>query len=202
MQHTTRSAAAATALTTTVLALLATVTAAGAARAHGGTLAVDIAGHEQGHVTTLVTWENDKDSVDERVAATVNAVSADGRRTAGPWMLVRDPSDEKRFTTAEALPPGSWKVSVEVGQPALGRDEADLTVAPAAPAKPAPAAPARPAAAAPDPSAPASAVPASAKARTEARPGLPVTATAALGTLLAGGAAAALVVRRRRRARA
>lgn len=98
------------------------------AAAHGDNLEVVITGHRDGHVLTKVTWENDGDAVDERVAALVSAVSADGRRTAGPWKLVRGagPTD---WTTAEALPTGSWKVTVAAGQPALGHAERQLTVA-------------------------------------------------------------------------
>ncbi|WP_200836908.1 hypothetical protein [Streptomyces sp. WAC05374] len=184
--HAPRSTAvAATALTVAALTALGTATAHG----HGGTLAVDIAGHEQGRVTARVTWENDRDSVDERVAATVNAVSADGRRTAGPWRLVRDPADDRRFTTAEALPPGRWKVLVEVGHPALGRDEADLTVT-AAPARP-------PAAASPRPTS-ATTPAAAAEPAPAARPG---TLAAAAGALLAVATAAVLAVRATRRRR-
>ncbi|MCB8900983.1 MULTISPECIES: hypothetical protein [unclassified Streptomyces] len=99
-----------------------------AAAAHGDNLEVVITGHRDGHVLTEVTWENDGDAVDERVAALVSAVSADGRRTAGPWKLVRGarPTD---WTTAEALPTGVWKVTVAAGQPALGHAERQLTVA-------------------------------------------------------------------------
>ncbi|MET9433907.1 hypothetical protein [Streptomyces sp. NPDC006551] len=194
----------ATALAAAVLTVLATTP--GTARAHGGTLAVDIAGHDHGRVTAQVTWENDKDSVDERVAATVNAVSVDGGRTEGPWILVRDPSDEKRFTTAEALPPGRWKVSVEVGHPALGRDEADITV-PAAertktsPAPPAPA-PHRPTVTTtPRPTVTTTPRPTGTTVAAEAPSWLPGTAAAAGGVLLAGGSAAFLVVRNKRRGR-
>ncbi|MFG3506505.1 hypothetical protein ACGF5F_13445 [Streptomyces sp. NPDC047821] len=190
--HAPRSTAvAATALTVAALTALGTATAHG----HGGTLAVDVAGHDQGRVTARVTWENDQDSVDERVAATVNAVSADGRRTAGPWRLVRDPADDRRFTTAEALPPGRWKVLVEVGHPALGRDEADLTVT-AAPARPPAAASTRPASRTPEPPAPAPA--AADEPAPAARPG---TLAAAAGALLAAATAAVLAVRRTRRRR-
>ncbi|WP_055603973.1 hypothetical protein [Streptomyces aureus] len=98
------------------------------AAAHGDNLEVVITGHRYGHVLTKVTWENDGDAVDEQVAALVSAVSADGRRTAGPWKLVRGagPTD---WTTAEALPTGVWKVTVAAGQPALGHAERQLTVA-------------------------------------------------------------------------
>ncbi|WP_328940313.1 hypothetical protein OG259_00435 [Streptomyces sp. NBC_00250] len=98
------------------------------AAAHGDNLDVVITGHRDGHVLTKVTWENDGDAVDEQVAALVSAVSADGRRTAGPWKLVRGarPTD---WTTTEALPTGIWKVTVAAGQPALGHAERQLTVA-------------------------------------------------------------------------
>ncbi|MFH8582310.1 hypothetical protein OHB11_38575 [Streptomyces zaomyceticus] len=105
------------------------------AAAHGHNLEVVITGHRNGHVLTTVTWENDGDAVDEQVAALVSAVSADGRRSAGPWKLVRGarPTD---WTTAEALPTGIWKVTVAAGQPALGHAERQLTVA-AVPSSPA-----------------------------------------------------------------
>ncbi|PHQ53010.1 hypothetical protein BLA24_04275 [Streptomyces cinnamoneus] len=123
---------AVTALTALALAL----TAAPAAHAHGDTLKVEVTGQVQGHVTTDVTWENDNDPVDENVAATVNAVSPDGDRTVGPWKLQRDPAKAGRYTTAETLPAGQWKVTVEVGFPALGRGEKELTVDPAAEPRP------------------------------------------------------------------
>ncbi|MFD8642758.1 hypothetical protein ACFV14_20955 [Streptomyces zaomyceticus] len=105
------------------------------AAAHGHNLEVVITGHRNGHVLTTVTWENDGDPVDEQVAALVSAVSTDGRRSAGPWKLVRGarPTD---WTTAEALPTGIWKVTVAAGQPALGHAERQLTVA-AVPSPPA-----------------------------------------------------------------
>jgi hypothetical protein len=203
--HTTRSAAAAAALAVAAVTALGT----GTAVAHGGTLAVDIAGHERGHVTALVTWENDTDAVDERVAATVSAVSADGTRTAGPWILLRDPADAKRFTTAQSLPPGRWKVTVEAGHPALGRDEADITVPATPPASaarasgppasgPSAAGPSAPSAAGPSaPSVSGASAPASA-ADADSGAGTPWTVpAAAAGALAAVGAAAFLVVRRR-----
>ncbi|WP_030760090.1 hypothetical protein [Streptomyces sp. NRRL F-2664] len=118
------------------IALSATLTAFGlmfllpaAAHAHGDTLKVVVTGQRAGHVTTDITWENDGDAVDETVAATVNAVSVDGSRTMGPWRLVRDPAAAPAgWTTVETLPPGSWKVSVEVGFPALGKGELEVGV--------------------------------------------------------------------------
>ncbi|MEU4064153.1 hypothetical protein AB0F25_17300 [Streptomyces wedmorensis] len=103
------------------------------AAAHGDNLEVVITGHREGHVLTEVTWENDGDAVDEPVAALVSAVSTDGSRTAGPWKLVRGtrPTD---WTTTEALPAGTWKVTVAAGQPALGHAERQLTVAAVTPA--------------------------------------------------------------------
>ncbi|MEV6680468.1 hypothetical protein AB0N09_26955 [Streptomyces erythrochromogenes] len=118
------------------IVLSATLTALGlmflipaAAHAHGDTLKVVVTGQRAGHVTTDITWENDGDAIDENVAATVNAVSVDGTRTMGPWRLVRDPAAAPAgWTTAETLPPGTWKVTVEVGFPALGKGELEVGV--------------------------------------------------------------------------
>ncbi|MFE4258784.1 hypothetical protein [Streptomyces sp. NPDC056883] len=99
------------------------------AHAHGDTVKVVVTGQRDGHVTADVTWENDGDAVEEAVAATVNAVSADGARTLGPWRLVRDPAAAPAgWTTAETLPPGAWKVSVDVGFPALGHGALEVGV--------------------------------------------------------------------------
>ncbi|MFJ9797161.1 hypothetical protein [Streptomyces sp. NPDC101145] len=104
-----------------------------AAHAHGGGLAVDITGQSSGRVEATVTWAGDGDPVEERVAATVNAVSADGR-ALGPWPLVRAPGTPAGYTTAEALPPGRWQVTVEIGHPGLGRAQERLEVSPGTPA--------------------------------------------------------------------
>lgn len=99
------------------------------APAHGDTVKVVVTGQREGRVTAAVTWENDGDAVDEAVAATVNAVSVDGTRTLGPFRLIRDPlAPPAGWTTAEALPPGTWKVSVDVGFPALGHGELEVGV--------------------------------------------------------------------------
>ncbi|MCX4776055.1 hypothetical protein [Streptomyces sp. NBC_01264] len=112
-------------LTTVGLILLSPAVA----HAHGDTVKVVVTGQREGHVTADVTWENDGDAVEEAVAATVNAVSADGARTLGPWRLVRDPAATPAgWTTAESLPPGAWKVSVDVGFPALGHGELEVGV--------------------------------------------------------------------------
>lgn len=112
------------------LALTRALVAPTAAQAHGDTVKVVITGQRDGHLTTEVTWENDGDAVDEAVAATVNATSADGSRTAGPWRLVRDAGGGggAGWSTAEVLPPGAWKVSVDVGFPALGHAEKEIAV--------------------------------------------------------------------------
>ncbi|MFE9258287.1 hypothetical protein [Streptomyces sp. NPDC006879] len=132
----------------TLLALCATallcLAATGRAHAHGDTLSVVVTGQQRGHVTAEVTWENDDDPVSERVSATVNAVSDDGLHNLGPWLLVRDPGTRAGYTTTEALPPGSWKVTVEAGFPALGRGERVVDVTATAPAAAAPAVPVAP----------------------------------------------------------
>lgn len=98
------------------------------ANAHGDTVKVVVTGQREGHVTANLTWENDADPIDEAVAATVNAVSPDGARSAGPWKLVRDPGINSGWTSAETLPPGNWKVSVDVGFPALGHGDREVAV--------------------------------------------------------------------------
>ncbi|MFG2292096.1 hypothetical protein [Streptomyces sp. NPDC048603] len=181
------------------------------AAAHGDGLNVVVVGQREGHIVTEVTWENDGDAVEEQVAATVNAVSPDGNRTAGPWRLVRDPSGPKNWTTAEALPSGNWKVTVEVGFPELGRAERELTVNPAAPTAAAPTAAGPTAAAptsggptagasAPPPSSPASPTTAAQPAAdAEDAPRLPVTAAAAAALAVTGAGVWAVVRRSRAR---
>lgn len=183
------------------------LTAATDARAHGDTLKVEITGHDFGRVRTTVVWENDDDPVDGRVAATVNAVAADGR-TAGPWRLVRDPATRTGWNTAEALPPGRWKITVEAGHPGLGRDEEEVTVSPGTPASPStppagagPGVSAAPGAVEPTTAAtspaPSTTVAASAGPSASGLPAAPLVA----GGLLLAGAAGTVVALRARRAR-
>ncbi|MCB5165781.1 hypothetical protein LG634_13155 [Streptomyces bambusae] len=186
--------------------------APGTAAAHGDTIAVTLTGQRQGHITADVTWENDGDPVEERVAATVNAVSGDGSRTAGPWKLVRIPGTAAGWTTAEALPAGRWQITVEVGFPDLGRGEGTVTVAaPAArPAPPAARAPGNAAEAKPagpaGPAAPPAARPAmdpgtpDRDAVDDSGPGRATWfTTAGVAVAALGGAAVGILVRRRRR---
>ncbi|MCY0963036.1 hypothetical protein [Streptomyces sp. H27-H5] len=98
------------------------------AHAHGDTVKVVITGQREGHVTTEITWENDGDPVEEAVAATVNAANPDGSRTMGPWRLVRDAGTPSGWSTTEVLPPGTWKVTVDVGFPDLGHGESEIAV--------------------------------------------------------------------------
>ncbi|MFE2142026.1 hypothetical protein ACFXA3_09800 [Streptomyces sp. NPDC059456] len=99
-----------------------------AAHAHGDTVKVVVTGQREGHVTTEITWENDGDAIEEAVAATVNSASPDGSRTMGPWRLVRDAGTRTGWSTAEVLPPGTWKVTVDVGFPSLGHGEKEIAV--------------------------------------------------------------------------
>ncbi|WP_435057066.1 hypothetical protein [Streptomyces sp. bgisy060] len=98
------------------------------AQAHGDTVRVEVTGQRDGHITTKITWEDDGDAVEEAVAATVNATSPDGSRSMGPWRLVRDPGTRTGWSTAEVLPPGTWKVTVDVGFPSLGHGEREVAV--------------------------------------------------------------------------
>lgn len=183
-----------------------------AAHAHGDTVKVAVTGQRDGHVTADVTWENDGDAVDEAVAATVNAVSADGSRSLGPFRLIRDVAAAPAgWTTAETLPPGAWKVSVDVGFPALGHGELQVSVPVVDPAPttgaPAPttAASASASASAPVPASTPASTPASA-----ATPPAPATppaesadhtvwwTTAGVAAAALAGAAGGLLLRRRR----
>lgn len=179
-----------------------------AAQAHGDTVKVAVTGQRDGHVTADVTWENDGDAVDGTVAATVNAVSADGTRALGPWRLVRDVAAAPAgWTTAETLPPGLWKVTVDVGFPALGHGELDVSVPVVDPA-PATGAPAPTTPASASPSVPASAsvpvstsvpVPTPTSAPAGTRPGHTVWwTTAGVAAAALAGAAGGLLLRRRR----
>lgn len=194
---------------TTVVALLGLLfLLPPAAQAHGDTVKVVVTGHREGRVTADITWENDGDPVEETVAATVNAVGPGGSRTLGPWRLVRDAgTSPAAWTTVEALPPGNWKVSVDVGFPALGHGELELSVpvvdpAPVSPSSsasassPSPAsssAPAYSSAAAPAPR------PEPEPAADASRSGLWWTTAGVAGLALAGAAAGILIRRRRPR---
>jgi hypothetical protein len=183
--------------------------------AHGDTLKVVVTGHAFGRVETTITWENDGDPVDGRVAATVNAVSGDGSTALGPFALVRDLDTRAGWTTREALPPGHWKVTVETGHPALGRGEKVITVSPGTPASPVPATPGAtpndephspppgPAASGAGPSAAGPATPSGPVGGAERRTGASTTVRAAAGAaLLALACGAGILLRaRRRRAR-
>ncbi|MFE9217413.1 hypothetical protein ACFYN3_13845 [Streptomyces lavendulae] len=189
------------------LALLLPVQAvalAGAAHAHGDTLKVLITGQQAGKVTADVTWENDGDPVEEAVAATVNAVSADGSRTAGPWRLVRGTGGAATWTTAESLPPGTWTVTVDAGFPSLGHAQQEVAVPVVDPAPPTASSGASPA---PSPSgapatATASAPPASATSPASAPASDSDDAgwwtTAGVAGIALAGAAAGILLRRRR----
>ncbi|MBT2448608.1 hypothetical protein J7F03_16225 [Streptomyces sp. ISL-43] len=185
-----------------------------AAHAHGDTVKVVMTGQREGRITADITWENDGDAIEEAVAATVNAVSGDGARTMGPWRLVRDPAAAPAgWTTAESLPPGAWKVTVDVGFPALGHGELEVGVPVVDPAPvtgtPVP----RPATPSPAPTrtqtpvqtpvqtpmpAPASEAPAQ-PAEPGSGPALWWTTAGVVATALAGAAVGILVRRRRAR---
>ncbi|MER6777924.1 MULTISPECIES: hypothetical protein [unclassified Streptomyces] len=180
------------------------------AQAHGDTVKVVVTGQREGHVTTEITWENDGDAIDEAVAATVNSTSPDGSRTMGPWRLVRDAGTQSGWSTAEVLPPGTWKVSVDVGFPSLGHGEKEIAVpvvdpAPsgATPSAAAPSAstPPAPSGASAGPVSSASAPPAPATAAADESEGGDRTVwwtTAGVAVIALAGAAAGVLLRRAR----
>ncbi|MEV7598353.1 hypothetical protein AB0O91_13340 [Kitasatospora sp. NPDC089797] len=139
-------------LASLALAAAAVLPAAAPAAAHGDTVHLDVAGQQNGRVSTVATWENDHDPVTEDFAGTLSATAADGR-TVGPWRLVAVPDRPGTYTTRELLPAGHWKISVDCAFPSLGHGERELDVeaaaisdpapldAPASPGTPAPASP-------------------------------------------------------------
>ncbi|MFE7547523.1 hypothetical protein [Streptomyces gardneri] len=180
------------------------------AQAHGDTVKVVVTGQRDGHVTTEITWENDGDAVEETVAATVNATSPDGSRSLGPWPLVRAPGTRTGWTTAEVLAPGTWKVTVDVGFPALGHAEREVQVPVVDPSPPAPrptpttTAPSAPAPTAPAATAPTPATSAPAPSRTDPADergdrAVGWSLAGLAGIVLAGTAAGVLLRRARRR---
>ncbi|MER7755587.1 hypothetical protein [Kitasatospora sp. NPDC097643] len=118
----TRPLAAAVALATA-----AVLSTAIPAAAHGDTVHLDLAGQQNGHVSTVATWENDHDPVTEGFAGTLSATSADGR-AVGPWRLVAVPGKPGTYTTVEILPAGHWKIVVDCAFPSLGHGEGEFDV--------------------------------------------------------------------------
>ncbi|MCX5195243.1 hypothetical protein OOK31_15255 [Streptomyces sp. NBC_00249] len=188
-------------------ALAVALALAGSAQAHGDTVKVVVTGQREGRVTADVTWENDGDAVEEAVAATVNAVSADGTRTAGPWRLVRDAGRAGGWVSDGPLPPGTWTVTVDVGFPSLGHGQREVSVpvvdpAPTAPV-PTPSASAPLPAASPSPTPSPSASPSPAPAADRTADGQDGDTgwwtTAGVAAIALAGAAAGIFLRRSRR---
>ncbi|MFJ6940367.1 hypothetical protein [Streptomyces sp. NPDC101132] len=212
VRRTARSAARRTARSAVLVPLAATATAVviglpGLARAHGDTLKVEVTGNREGRVTAVITWENDNDPLDEPVAGTVNAVSADGARLQGPWRLVADPGTPNGWTTKEALPSGTWKVSVDAAFPGLGHAERSLTVNPAGTGASAPPATRGPGAepvatTAPVAAPPAKGRPVTSEARRTGRTSATWWTAAGVVVAAAAGAAVGVLVRRARARRA
>ncbi|MBT2382959.1 hypothetical protein [Streptomyces sp. ISL-11] len=189
MRHRRSTAAAVT------LAGLLVLGPAATAHAHGDTIRLTVTGITAGHPTTKATWENDGDPVDEKVAGTLTATSADGT-TLGPWRFVPVPGRLGTFTTAEALPAGHWTLTAQTAFPALGRTEhrAEVTAASLAGPTGVPAGPPTP-----SPTATAEATPPDSRAASDGGPGPgAVTYGVAALALAAVGVPAALWLRRRR----
>lgn len=119
------------ALTVLGAVAIALLTAAPPAAAHGDTIRLDVSGQDNGRVTTVATWENDRDPVTEEFAGTLSATSADGR-TAGPWRLVPLPGHPGTYTTREILPAGHWKITVDCAFPSLGHGSREMDIPQAA----------------------------------------------------------------------
>ncbi|MFB8202693.1 hypothetical protein [Kitasatospora purpeofusca] len=215
----TRQSLAALALAGAVVLVPAAVPAA----AHGDTVHLEVSGQDGGRVTTVATWENDRDPVTEQFAGTLSATSADGR-AAGPWRLVAVPGRPGTYTTREFLPAGHWRIAVDCAFPSLGHGERELDVEAAVisdPTLPTPTGPGTTGTGSAGPSTtgpgttgatvrptapavpPATSAPATAGAATEAADpdGSGLAARAAVGTAVAAVAlvAAGLVLRRRSR---
>ncbi|MFH9354726.1 hypothetical protein [Kitasatospora sp. NPDC017646] len=101
------------------------------ASAHGDTVHLEITGTDNGHVTTVASFENDHDPVTEGFAGSLSATSSDGR-TAGPWRLLAVPGHPGSYTHREILAAGHWKITVDCAFPDLGHAERELDVAAAA----------------------------------------------------------------------
>ncbi|MFE9558161.1 hypothetical protein ACFYOD_32305 [Streptomyces sp. NPDC006703] len=171
---------------TTVLTGLLLIGSAATAHAHGDTIHLTVTGVSGGHPVTKATWEDDGHPVNEKVAGTLTATSADGT-SVGPWRFVPVAGEPGTFTTAEALPAGRWTITAQTAFPALGRAESQAEVAPAS--------------VAPSPAAPAAATPRAAAPRTESDGGPGVGTPLAIGgaaLFVAIGGFATLRVRRRR----
>ncbi|MFF7988914.1 hypothetical protein ACFZDG_03850 [Kitasatospora xanthocidica] len=138
------------------LAVAAVLPAAAPAGAHGDSVHLDVTGQQNGHVSTVATWENDHDPVTEDFAGTLSATAADGR-TVGPWRLVGVPGRPGTYTTREILAAGHWQVTVDCAFPSLGHAQRELDVADAVINDPVPAgtAAASPSAASPSAASPA-----------------------------------------------
>ncbi|MBD0741519.1 hypothetical protein [Streptomyces sp. CBMA152] len=167
------------------LAGLLVLGSAPTAHAHGDTIHLTVTGVSAGHPTARATWEDDGHPVNEKVAGTLSATSADGT-TLGPWRFVPVAGEPGTFTTAEALPAGHWTITAETAFPALGRVESQAEVTPVS--------------VAPSPTAPSAATPPATAARTESGGG-PASVALAIGVaalFLAIGGLAAFRLRRRR----
>ncbi|MFE7531950.1 hypothetical protein ACFU7Y_40590 [Kitasatospora sp. NPDC057542] len=110
------------------LAAAAVLPTAAPAGAHGDSVHLDVTGQQNGHVSTVATWENDHDPVTEDFAGTLSATAADGR-AVGPWRLVGVPGRPGTYTTREILPAGHWQVTVDCAFPSLGHAQRELDVA-------------------------------------------------------------------------
>ncbi|MER7578553.1 hypothetical protein [Kitasatospora sp. NPDC097691] len=114
-------------LATAALAAAVVLATATPAVSHGDSVHLDVTGQQNGHVSTVATWENDHDPVTEEFAGTLSATAVDGR-AVGPWRLVTVPGHPGTYTTREILPAGHWTVTVDCAFPSLGHAQRELDV--------------------------------------------------------------------------
>jgi hypothetical protein len=109
-----------------VAAMLAGFVAPSAAQAHQA-VDVTISSDGAGQVWITAVW-SDGHAVTERLNAIMLAISRDGDRVGPvPLQQVAERPNEARY--GQALGAGTWSVTVDVAEPAVGHCDADVQVA-------------------------------------------------------------------------
>lgn len=107
------------------------------AAAHGGPVALDVAGDGATGVTVRATYKKDGHPVDNQVLRLVLNAAGEGGRTVGPVQL--NPANEGQgfYTSGAVLTPGRWTVVVTSPEPSPGRAEVTVEARAAQSAPPA-----------------------------------------------------------------